>query len=168
VNILPKTAPIRVAAAVLLTLGLGAVSVAAEARDRGQNMQRPARPMPHGDVSHHVQRQRTDNGHVRNDTWTNANGKSATRTATVVNDKEAGTRTRDVVMTLPDGRTRTMNDVTTRTGNGYTRDTSITNPNGSTLQRDVSATWDPATKTWTRDVNVDRTPAPKPVAPAGG
>lgn len=167
-NILPKPSPIRIAAAVLLTLGLGVASVAAEARDRGQNMQRPSRPAPRGDYSHQVQRQRTDNGHVRNDTWTNASGKSATRAATVVNDKEAGTRTRDVVMTLPDGRTRTMNDVTTRTGNGYTRDTSITNPNGSTLQRDVDASWDPATQTWTRDVNVDRTPAPKPLAPAGG
>lgn len=183
--------------------------------------ERPGRgaAAPRGDFTHRVERQRTDTGHTRSDTWTNANGRTATRDATVVNDRdagtrtrdvewtgpngrtaerhdlttrtdngytrestftgpagqtttrdatvvhdrEAGTRTRDVTTTLPDGRTRTLNDQLQKTDTGYTRDTTVTNPNGGTVQRDVTATWDPATRTWTKDVSVDRTPAPKPV-----
>jgi hypothetical protein len=160
--------PTRIAATVALALGLALASATGEARERAQGAQRPARPAATRSVTHRVERQRTDNGHVRHDTWTNENGQGATRTATVVNDKEAGTRSREVEMTLPNGRTRTTSDVITRTENGYTRDTSITNPNGATIQRDVDATWDPATRTWTRDVHVERTPAPKPVTPPGG
>lgn len=105
---------------------------------------------------------KTENGYTRDSTFTGPNGKTTTRDASVVNDKDAGTRTREATTTLPDGRTRTLNDVTTKTADGYTRDTTIVNPNGSTLQRDVTATKDPATGKWTKDVSVDRTPAPKP------
>jgi hypothetical protein len=201
------------------TLAVGATlllsAVDAGARERAGGMHRPA---PRGDFTRHTERQRTDTGHTRQDTWTNSNGKQVTRDATVVNDKDAGVRTRDVewtgpngktatredvttktengytrestftnpagktitrdasvvndkdagtrtreaTTTLPDGRTRTLNDVTTKTDTGYTRDTTITNPNGATLQRDVTATKDPVTGKWTKDVSVDRTPAPKP------
>lgn len=203
----------RITLAATLAVGsaLFLANVDATARERGPGVNRTP---PRGDFTRHTERQRTENGRKRSDTWTNANGRQVSRDATVVNDRdagtrtrdvlwtgpngqtatrqdvttktengytrdstftnpqgktttreaevvrdrEAGTRTRDVTTTLPDGRTRTLNDVTQRTENGYTRDTTITNPNGGTVQRDVTATYDPATKTWTKDVSVDRTP----------
>ena len=211
-----KTLP-RLTLAIAVALGgtLLVASVDAGARERGA---RAERQMPRGDYARHTERMRTDSGHVRKDTWTGANGRSATRDATVVNDREnrtrtrdvawqgpdggtatrrdvttktddgytrssaitnaagktvtrdasvvndreAGTRTRESTTTLPDGRTRSMDDVVTRTDGGYTRETTVANPNGSTLQRDVTATRDASSGTWTRDVNVDRTPAPPP------
>lgn len=211
-----KTLP-RLTLAIAVALGgtMLVASVDASARERGA---RAERQVPRGDYSRHTERMRTDAGHVRRDTWTGANGRSATRDASVVNDRanrtrtrdvawqgpdgrtatrrdvttktddgytrssaftnpagktvtreasvandrEAGTRTREATTTLPDGRTRSVDDVVTRTDGGYARDTTIVNPNGSTLERDVTATRDAATGTWTRDVNVDRTPAPTP------
>lgn len=208
---LTLAATLAVGASLLLT------SVDASARERGANAQRS---MPRGDYSRQTERVRTENGRTRSDTWTGANGRSASRDATVVNDRAAGVRTRDVAWqgpngqtatrndvttktdsgytrdstfvgpngqttmrnaevvndreagtrsrtattTLPDGRTRTLDDQLTRTENGYTRDTTITNPQGSTLQRDVVATRDAETGKLVKDVNVDRTPAPKPAA----
>ena len=210
----------RLTLAVSLAVGsaLLLASVDATARERPAGAQRPAQ---HGDFTRQTQRQRTENGRTRSDTWTNSQGKTAsrdvtvvndkeagvrtrdvtmtgpngntatrhdvttktengytrdstftnpqgktiTREATVVNDKEAGTRSRDVEMTLPDGRTRSISDVTQRTEDGYTRSTTITNPNGGTLQRDVVATRDPETGEITKEVTVDRTP---PAAPPGG
>jgi len=61
------------------------------------------------------------------------------RDATVVNDKETGTRTKDVTITGKDGETRTADTVTQRTDTGYTRDTTYTDKNGNT------ATPNPAT-----------------------
>lgn len=58
------------------------------------------------------------------------------------------------------GKTRTVKDVTTRTDTGYNRETVVANPNGSTLTRDVTSSYDPATKTRTKEVTVDRTPPP--------
>jgi hypothetical protein len=43
-----------------------------------------------------------------------------------------------------------------RSDGGYARATVRTNANGSTLTRDVAATYDPATKTFSKDVSVDR------------
>jgi hypothetical protein len=106
--------------------------------------------------------QRTDDGYTRNSTVTLPDGRTATRDATVVNDRDAGTRTRDAVTTGPNGGTRTLNDEVQRTEDGFTRSTSVTNPNGSSATRDVTATYDPATGTMVKDVNVDRTPAPRP------
>lgn len=203
------------ALAVAGVLGLAAVAAPADARERraGANPQQPR-----GDFARHTEHRRTDAGHVRKDTWTGADGRSASREATVVNDrdaglrsrdvlwtgpdgrtatrqdvarktengytrdstftnpagrtvtrnaavvndKDAGTRTREATTTLPDGRTRSLSDVVQKTESGYARDTTIVNPNGATLQRDVTATYDAATKSWTKDVAVDRTPAPEP------
>jgi hypothetical protein len=99
---------------------------AAVARDLGQR-QPSARPQ--GSYSHQTQVQRTASGHTRSDTWTNAEGRSASRNATVVNDKDAGTRTRDVQRQGPEGQTTTRN---------------------------ATGTYDPGTKTWTKDVSVNR------------
>jgi hypothetical protein len=156
-----RTKPLsRLTLAISLALGANLLlaNVDAFAHQRPAVANKAAR----GDHTRQTVRQRTENGHTRSDTWTNAQGKTVTRDAEVVRDKEAGTRTRDVVTTLPDGRTRTVNDVTQRTENGFTRDTTITNPNGSTLQRDVTVTVDKETKTVTKDVSVDRTPPPAP------
>jgi hypothetical protein len=105
--------------------------------------------------------QRTADGHTRDSTVTLPDGRTATRDATVVNDRDAGTRTRDVVTTGPNGGTRTLNDEVQRTEGGFTRSTSVTSPNGSSATRDVTATRDPATGAVVKDVNVDRTPAPR-------
>lgn len=106
--------------------------------------------------------QRTGDGYTRDSTVTLPDGRTATRDATVVNDREAGTRTRDAVTTGPNGGTRMLDDEVQRTEDGFTRSTSVTNPNGSSATRDVTATYDPATGTVVKDVNVDRTPAPRP------
>ena len=152
----------RLALAVTLAFGSALLLAnveagAAERRAGGQ------RSMQRDDLTRQTVRQRTDTGRTRSDTWTNAQGKTVTREATVARDREAGIRSRDVVTTLPDGRNRTVSDVTTKTDGGFTRSTSVVNPNGGTLQRDVTATFDAAAKTMTKTVTVDRTP---PAAPA--
>jgi hypothetical protein len=63
---------------------------------------------------------------------------------------------RQAVTTGPSGQTRTLDDVTQRTDGGFTRSTVITNPDGSTVTREVEATYDPETGSWSKDVNVDR------------
>jgi hypothetical protein len=169
---------------------LGVVTIAlaaapAGAAERGGHAGAHGGTHPRGDYTHHTERTKTDNGHTRNDTWTNGegktatrdanvvndrdngtrtrdvdwqgpNGKTATRDATVVRDKDAGTVSRDVVETGPNGKTRTIDDNVQRTDDGYTRETVRTNPNGSTLTRDVTATYDKDTKTFSKDVSVDR------------
>src|SRR4029434_7419831 len=99
--------------------------------------------------------QRTDNGHVRSSTLTNAQGQSATRNAVVTNDKDNGTRTRDVTYTGVNGKTATSNTVTTRTDNGYTHDTTATAPNGAIGTREVVASCDKAAGRCTKDVKVN-------------
>jgi hypothetical protein len=123
-----------------LILGLLLTTTAlasAQAADRSQGAARKgAAPShvqrPHGDYTRHTERQRTENGHTRTDTWTSDRG-TATRSAEVVNDRATQTRTRSV---------------------------DSTGPKGGMQSRDVVSTRDPATGTWTKDVTVDRTPPP--------
>ena len=105
------------------------------------------------DGSRHTETQRTENGYTRNSTWTGENGRTATRDANVVNDREAGTRTREVTRTGPDGKTRTVNDVTTRTDDGHVRSTTYTDAEGRTATRDAVVKRDAESGTSTRDVN---------------
>lgn len=129
--------------------GSDAVRVA----ERGQRAARPNRPpQPRGDWSRHTETRRTDHGHTSHTTWTGENGKTATRDAAVVNDREAGTRTRDVTYTGPEGKTRTVNDVTQRTENGHTRNTTVTDAEGRTATRAAEVTRDPGDRTSTRVV----------------
>jgi hypothetical protein len=144
--------PMLVMLAVAAVVAQSGVS-AAVARDHGQR-QPSARPQ--GSYSHQTQVQRTASGHTRSDTWTNAEGHSASRNATVVNDKDAGTRTRDVQRQGPEGQTATRHDETQRTENGYTRNSTATNAQGQTTTRNATGTYDPGTKTWTKDVSVNR------------
>jgi len=136
-------------ASVLAQFGVGA----AEAGNKGQ---RQASQRPGGSYSHQTQVQGTASGHTRSDTWTNADGRTASRNATVVNDKEAGTRTRDVQRQGPEGKTATRHEETQRTESGYTRNSTATNAQGQTTIRNVTANKDPSTQTWTRDVSVNR------------
>jgi hypothetical protein len=129
-------------------------SDAVRVADRGHRpAARPQRPqMPHGDYARHTEVQRTSNAHTSHSTVTGANGRSATRDSTVVNDRAAGTRTRDTTYTGPEGRTRTVNDVTTRTNDGHTRQTTYTDAQGRTATREATVVNDRDAGTRTRDV----------------
>lgn len=180
-----RFALVALAGIVSLTLAAASADAAGARGGRAAGAQR-------GSYSHHVEGQRTANGHTRHDDWTNAKGKTATRDATVVNDRENGTRTRDVDWKGPNGKTATREDVTQRTADGYTRDSTFTGPNGKTrtvsddvqrtddgftretvrtnanggtTTRDVDATYDPATKTFTKDVTVEHERATPPATP---
>jgi hypothetical protein len=89
-----------------------------------------------------TERQRTENGHTRSDTWTDASGKTATRDAVVTNDRDAGTRTRNVDYTGPNGGTASVDSVRTKTEDGFTRSTTATNPDGETATRDLTVSRD--------------------------
>ncbi len=75
-----RTTMLMLASAVLLAQ----YGVAADAR--APQSQHPNQ-RAHGDYTHQTQVQRTASGHTRSDTWTNSQGKTASRNATVVNDK---------------------------------------------------------------------------------
>ena len=59
-------------------------------------------------------------------------------TPIVTNDREAGTRTRDVDYTGFDGKTRSVDSVATKTDDGLTRSTTVTNAQGQTATRDLT------------------------------
>jgi hypothetical protein len=143
---------LRILPAICAALSLLAAGVAVAGQGNGQ---RPGKPRWE---SKQVQQQRTPTGHERNTTWTGANGKTATRNADVSFDRDAGTRTREVTTTGPNGAVRTVSDVTTHTDDGYARETVVTNPNGGTVTREATGSYDADTKTWTTSVSVDRDP----------
>jgi hypothetical protein len=132
-------------------------SASALARDRqasGAGRQRaadiPRATQPH---TRTTERQRTENGHTRSDTWTGADGKTATRDAVVTNDAEAGTHTRNVDYSGPNGNTANVDSVRTKTEGGFTRSTIATNKDGETATRDLTVTRDKDTGTVTRESN---------------
>src|ERR1700752_1594207 len=95
-----KSALLGAASLLSVAVALGSASAEARPGDRAE------RPHDRGDWSSHSERQRTDNGHATHTSWTGSNGKTATRDATVVNDKETQSRTRDVSYTGPNGKQR--------------------------------------------------------------
>jgi hypothetical protein len=150
-----RLTPACVLATVIATLALQTPALAGN-----QSGKRDRQVAPRWD-SKTVQTQRTATGHDRHTTWTGQNGKTATRDAVVTNDKESGTRTREITSTGPNGKTRTVNDVTTRTDTGYDRETVVNRADGSTLTRNVTSNFDPETTTRTKEVTIDRDPAPR-------
>jgi hypothetical protein len=137
------------------TLAIAALLLASEAalardgqRPRGANAQRATQPH-----TRTTERQRTENGHTRTDTWTGADGKTATRATVVTNDKDAGARTRNVDYTGPNGNTASVDSVRTRTEDGFTRSTTVTNAQGETATRDLTVARDKEAGTVTRDSN---------------
>lgn len=117
-------------------------------RPRGSNTPRVAQPHTRA-----TERQRTENGHTGSDTWTRADGKTATRDAVVTNDREASTRTREVDYTGPNGKTASVDSVRTRTDDGFTRSTTIVNPKGETATRDLTVSRDKHAGTVSRESN---------------
>ena len=131
----------------LLTTGTTANARDAQ-RQRGAHP--PRATQPH---TRTTERQRTENGHTRTDTWSGANGRTATRDAAVTNDREAGTRTRNVDYTGPNGGTTSVDSVRTRTDDGFTRSATVTNPQGETATRDLTVSRDQEAGTVTREAN---------------
>jgi hypothetical protein len=121
-------------------------------RPRGASAQRVTQPH-----TRTTERQRTETGHTRTDTWTGANGNTATREAVVTNDKDSGTRTRNVEYTGPDGNTASVDSVRTKTEDGFTRSTTVTNAQGETATRDLTVTRDKDAGTVTRDASYTTT-----------
>jgi hypothetical protein len=127
-------------------------SGSALARD-GQHQRAAHAPRATQPHTRTTERQRTENGHTRTDTWTDASGKTATRDAVVTNDRDAGTRTRNVDYTGPNGGTTSVDTVRTRTDNGFTRSTTATNKDGETATRDMTVSRDNEAGTVTREAN---------------
>jgi len=144
-----KNALRKIATATALGLMLATTATAADAA-RPRHQERPA-----GQWTRHTEGQRTATGRQSHSTFTNHNGKQATRDVNVERNAEAGTRTRTVVDTGPNGGQRSLNDVTQRTDNGYTREQTVTRANGSTASRHVVVTKDAATGVLTKDVTVN-------------
>jgi hypothetical protein len=142
--------PIALAcAAAILASGLALVTSAADAAERA--VRRPAhRAAVRQDYSRHVEHTRTEDGRTRSDVWVGEDGRAVSRDAVVRNDREAGLRTRDVVVTGPEGAQVTRSDVTQRTDDGYTRDSVVTLPDGRTATRSAAVTRDAETGTRTR------------------
>jgi hypothetical protein len=115
---------------------------------RGSNAPRVTQPH-----TRTTERQRTENGHTRRDTWTRADGKTATRDAAVVRDREAGTRAREVDYTGPNGKTGSVDSLRTKTDDGFTRSTTVTNPQGETATHDLTVSRDQEAGTITRESN---------------
>jgi hypothetical protein len=138
---------VTMTAAMLLAASGTAVARDAK-RQRGANP--PRATQPH---TRTTERQRTETGHTRTDTWTGANGQTATRDAVVTNDREAGTRTRNVDYTGPNGNTASVDSVRTKTEDGFTRSTTVTNAQGETATRDLAVTRDKESDTVTREAN---------------
>jgi hypothetical protein len=67
-----------------------------------------------------------------------------------------GKYTRDTVHTGPRGKTATTHDEVRRTDGGYSRATTHTGPNGGVTTRNATGAYDPASKTWSKDVTTTR------------
>ena len=135
--------------AIATTLVAGGTALARDSqRPRGASAQRVTQPH-----TRTTERQRTETGHTRTDTWTGANGNTATREAVVTHDTDAGTRTRNVDYTGPNGNTASVDSVRTKTEDGFTRATTVTNAQGETATRDLTVTRDKDAGTVTRDAS---------------
>lgn len=144
---LAATVTTLLTAAVLLAAN-GAAIARETQRPRGANAPRAAQPH-----TRTTERERTENGHKRTDTWTGADGRTATREAEVTRDREAGTRTRDVDYTGPNGKTASVDSVRTKTDDGFTRSTTVTNAQGETATRALTVSRDKDAGTVTRESN---------------
>jgi hypothetical protein len=142
---------VTMTAAMLLAASGSALAREAK-RQRGadSSIKGPRATQPH---TRTTERQRTETGHTRTDTWTGPNGQTATRDAVVTNDRDAGTRTRNVDYTGPNGNTASVDSVRTKTDDGFTRSTTVTNAQGETATRDLTVTRDKESDTVTREAN---------------
>lgn len=103
----------------------------------------------------HVEGARTASGYTRQSTHTGPGGGVTTRNATGSYDRATRTWTRDATTTRPDGSTATSHGERTRTEDGYQSTTTHTGPKGTTTIQGEGS-WDPETKTFTREKVVTR------------
>jgi hypothetical protein len=94
--------------------------------------------------------QRGGGKYTRDTVHTGPGGKTAT--THVEGAKTSDGRVRDVTHTGPGGKTATTHDEIRRTDTGYTRETTHTGPNGGVTTRSATGSYDPATKSWSKDV----------------
>lgn len=103
-------------------------------------------------VSRTTQRTRTDNGYTVHSTATNAQGQTATRDATVVRDRAAGTATRTASWTNFEGGQGSSTSTRTRTDNGSVTATTVNHANGSTTERTATRVCDKSAKSCTTTI----------------
>jgi hypothetical protein len=135
-------------AVTVLALGVGAAVAGDGQRAHSRHVDRP-----NASYTRTTVKQRTENGRTRTDTVTGQNGRQATRSAVVTNDRAAGVRTRNVDYTGPKGGTGSVDTVTTRTDSGFTRNTTATNRQGETATRNMTLTRDREAGTVSREAS---------------
>ncbi|HOC38242.1 MAG TPA: hypothetical protein PKJ77_03085 [Thermodesulfobacteriota bacterium] len=102
-------------------------------------------------VSTYSEATKTDTGTVRNSVSTGPNGETMTRSAAGTWDPETKTLYKGTTVTGPDGKAVTTYSEGTKTEDGYARKSMATGPDGQTSTRSAAGTWDPTTRTWTKD-----------------
>jgi hypothetical protein len=103
----------------------------------------------------HVEGAKTENGYTRQSTRTGPGGGVTTRNATGSYDPASKTWTHDATTTRPDGSTATSHGTRTRTEDGFQSTLTHTGPKGTTTV-EGQGSWDPETKTFTREKLVTR------------
>jgi hypothetical protein len=93
-----------------------------------------------GTRSRDVHAERTEMGHTRSTTFSDAQGRTATREAEVVKDREAGTRMHSVEWTGRGGQIASRVTETQKTETGRESTTTLTRPDGSSVRGAKSIT----------------------------
>lgn len=147
-----STLRIATVAALSATLFLGAaVNSDANAGDRSKQKARATQSQGK-QWTRTTTAQRTPDGRTSQSTVMRNDGKIATRSAVVVNDRAAGTRSVDATTTGFNGRTTTYSSDAQRTATGYNRDVSRTLPNGQVNQHSVDVSCDKDARSCTKVV----------------
>lgn len=157
--------------ATLALTALVALLLAAPEADAGQRRARARKSAPKSGQAERTLTRTAPDGSLRTSsqksTWQRGDGKwsrdsmhtgpgGKQGTTHVDGAKTEDGRVRDVTRTGPGGKTATTHDELQRTDGGYTRQTTHTGPNGGVTARDVTGSYDPATKSWTKDASVTR------------
>jgi hypothetical protein len=95
---------------------------------------------------------RSEGGYSGQTTYTDAQGRTATRDAEVNVDREAGTASKSTSLTTRDGRTVEKETNVVRTESGFESQTVVTGPDGQVATRSQSGDYDADAGTFSRDV----------------
>ncbi len=90
----------------------------------------------------------------RNITRTGSNGFSASKSVNTTRTSQGYNR--NTTVTGVNGNSASSSSSAARTDSGYNRSTTVTGPQGNSGTRNVSGSWDAATKTWTKTANTTR------------
>jgi hypothetical protein len=96
--------------------------------------------------------QKTDDGRTTTTNITGPDGSTRSRTVDVTKDPDSNSATRTTTRVGEDGTEKTRETTVTKTEDGFTRSTDFNNG----ASADVTATKDPETGEWTRDVTRSR------------